>query len=243
MHDKMVDVGEGDSHNEDPFSRFETWRFIIDKLGNAKGKREIKFHNPTKEEPLLHKTVELEFDKPASNVKLEGSPLKPLDDTYKKYAFDLNETVKPESYITRTVDFTYNNFATKYSKHTNFKQILYNDILNSAISICLIYQLPKRYFGPLSYIVDYNKSLGLQYDKKRHRFTFLQDSQPYVEVDFIYTPTPFFSILLFIVAILIIIVASAYTYNSGDENLGSIFATNGIAIACSVIASYLIIKR
>lgn len=249
MHDEKDDVG--DSHNEDPFSRDETWEFIIDELGNAKGKRVITFHNSTNEEPPLHKRVELDFDKPASDVKLEGSLLTPIPTiyngvktvTYKKYAFDLNETSTPGSEITKTIDFTYDHFATKYSKYTNFKQILHEDVLNSAISIRFFYQLPKRCLGRFSYIVDFNKGSRLQYDTKNQRFTCLQDHLPFAEVDFIYAPTPVYSILLFLIAIIIIIIASLYTYINGSEKLGSIFATNGIAIACSVIASYLIIKR
>lgn len=226
------------SHGEDPFFTEETWTFFIDKSGDAKGKREIKFTNPTKQDGLsLVKNVILIFDRPASEVKLDGKKLIPKDSAYKEYSFELNDKINSDSYIIKTIEFEHHNFVSSLSKYNLVTQYLPSNIVDSPLLIDLIYNLPKKHLWLFSYITTYDKNSNVRYNRKKQSFTCKVESfNPYNEIKFIYRPRSFISIFISFIVMILGIIAIYYLVSSG-QTIGFVISTIILTIICSIIAS------
>lgn len=226
------------SHGEDPFFTEETWTFFIDKSGDAKGKRKIKFTNPTKQDDLpLVKNVVLKFDRPASEVKLDGTKLIPKDSAYKIYSFELNDKINSDSSIIKTIEFEYSNFVSSLSKNNIVTQYLHSSIVDSPLLIDLIYYLPKKHLWLFSYITDLDKNSKVRYNRNKQRFTCkVESSNPYNEIKFLYRPRSFISIFLSSIVMILGIIAIYYLVSSGQK-IEFVISTVIIAIICSIIAS------
>lgn len=238
MHDEMVDAGN--SHNEDPFSRLETWIISIDESGDAKGKREIIFSNPTDYDLYLNKTIDLEFDKPAYDVKFEGIQLPPKKNDYKKYVTPvLSDKVGRRSEITKTIEFAYKNFVTDLSKNKIVYQILTKEIVDLPISIDLTYQLPhRRFFGRFAYIVEYDKNSNLRFNRKEQKLTCSVGPLSHNDIKFLYKPRSFIPVLGLAIIILIAFFAIKSLVDTG-QTLEYLIASIILSIICSIVASIL----
>ena len=236
MPDEIVDIGV--SHNEDPISRCEIWIIYIDEHGNAIGKREIEFENPTEYDLPLNKQIYLEFDKPAYKVKYDNNKLLPIDNDYHKYATPtLTDKVDKRSSIKKTIDFEYPNFARAYSKGKRIRQFLSKEIIDLPLHSHLTYQLPhRRFFGRFAYIVEYNKDSNLQFYPKEQKFTFLAGPLTDNDIAFDYRPRP---VLHVVIAFTIVILLVFFIMKSVDNNEKAFeyLGASIFAIICGIVAN------